>query len=264
MVYTDAVRDRRAWVVGVGLAVALVLASGGFLLGRLSGGTRASSVPVAAPGGGGKAPAALPAASPAPSSSRPAPPTPAATGRGLPPALAGGPSRLNPLGVPVGYPRSREGAVSACANYVSAYADVGNREPARVRALFRSIAVPAAADRLADTMISIDWENARRYDVPSVNSPQLNFNLRVVGFQVRSFTDRSAQVSVWGTVGLGRYGGTDAQAPQQGWGTDICTVQWTGNDWLLSDARDGPTGPAITDRAAEGIQRFVYVGGPSA
>lgn len=95
-----------------------------------------------------------------------------------------------------------------------------------------------------------------------MNSPQLNFNIRTVGYQVLSYNDAVVKVSIWGTVGLGRYDGTDSQAPQQGWGTDICTVQWTGNDWQLEDDQDGLAGPAITERAAEGMSRFIYVGGP--
>jgi hypothetical protein len=256
VVYDGDFSDRRLLAAGAVVA-ALILMSAGFLLGRLSnqgghGGNGSAAAPATTPA---QAPA-----SPLPSADETVPPvTGAAAG------LPGTPTRHNTLGIPVGYPHSRAGAVSACANYVSAYANVRNREPARIRALFRSIALPNVADRLSGALIAIDTQNAKSYGVTSLTSPQVDFNLRVVGYQVRSYTDANSTVAIWSTGGVGLYGsGDDNRKPRQAWGTDICSVSWSGGDWRLADARDGPAEPAITDRAAEGMGRFVYVGGPTA
>ena len=105
----------------------------------------------------------------------------------------GAPTRINEFGVPVGYPRTEAGAVSACGNYVSAYSDVRNREPTRIRQLFQSIALPSNAEPLAEQIIAVDERNAQDYSTTSVLSPAVNFNVRVAGYSVDSVHGRRSE-----------------------------------------------------------------------
>ncbi len=189
------------------------------------------------------------------------PQTPAAApaGRGLP----GMPTRTNEFGIPVGYPHTEAGAISACGNYVAAYIDRHNRDASQIRKIFASIGIADATDKLSDKVISADATTVRNFGLTSINSPQMSFNIRPIGYSVQSSKKDQVVVSVWSTAGVGLYADSGKLVPQQSWGTDICTVAWSDADWKLSDAGDGPNGPSITEQAAEGFERFIYVGRPA-
>jgi hypothetical protein len=175
--------------------------------------------------------------------------------------VPGVPSRINELGIPVGYPHTEAGAISACANYSSAWGDVHNREPSRIKAVFNAIAVPESATRLANKIIENDKEIIKVYGQSSIEAPGLNFNTRSAGYATRSYNENSADITIWGIVGLGLYGSKDPKlAPRQGWGTDYCSLSWNAGDWKVTDASDGPSTPDINERAAEGFHRFILVG----
>ncbi|MDT3446617.1 hypothetical protein [Pseudofrankia sp. BMG5.37] len=178
-------------------------------------------------------------------------------------ALPGTPSRVNEFGIPVGYPHTEAGAISACGNYVSAYMTSGNREPTRIRKILNSISVTGAADKIAKSITDTDAATAKNLGVPSINSPEAAFSLRVVGYRAQSFTTTKASIQIWANASVGVYGDAPDVAPRESWGTDICTVTWSGDDWDLSDAGNGPDGPAPTDRASEQFQRFVLQGAPA-
>jgi hypothetical protein len=176
-------------------------------------------------------------------------------------AFPGAPTRVNDFGVPVGYPRTEAGAVSACGNYVSAYSDVRNREPTRIRGLFQSISIPEVAGSLADRIVKIDEKNADDYGAASIFAPNVNFNVRVAGYTVRSFSVESAKVAVWGASSFGIYESSNsATIPRQGWGTDECELRWSAGDWKIVNSGDGPLGPSITERSSEAYGRFILVG----
>ncbi|WP_307873794.1 MULTISPECIES: hypothetical protein [unclassified Frankia] len=178
-------------------------------------------------------------------------------------ALPGAPSHVNEFGIPVGYPHTEPGAISACGNYVSAYMTTGNREPTRIRKILNSISTTGVADRLAKAITDTDTQTAKNFSVPSINSPQAAFNLRVVGYHTQTFTTTKASVKIWANSSVGVYDSTTGLNPVESWGTDICTVAWSGGDWKLVDAGNGPDGPAPTDRASEQFQRFVLQGAPA-
>lgn len=177
-------------------------------------------------------------------------------------ALPGAPSRVNEFGIPVGYPHTEPGAISACGNYVSAYSDVRNREPSRIKAIFSSISLPSVADKFASQIVDIDKKNAGTYAVPSINDPSVNFVSRVLGYKINSASRDTVAIDVWSATSFGIYGSQDPDLqPQTRWGSDACTVQWSNGDWKLSEAGDGPTGPLMTDRPAEDFKQYAFVGG---
>ncbi|MBL7496767.1 hypothetical protein I6A84_23920 [Frankia sp. CNm7] len=178
-------------------------------------------------------------------------------------SLPGAPSRVNEFGIPVGYPHTQAGAISACGNYVSAYMNSGNREPSRIRAVLNSISAADVAERLSKAIGDADAKTAQNFGIPSINSPQAAFNLRVVGYRVQDFASNKALIQIWATGSVGVYEGSPDLSPQENWGTDICTVTWNGEDWKLADAGNGPNGPVPTERASEQFQRFLLQGAPA-
>jgi hypothetical protein len=180
-------------------------------------------------------------------------------------ALPGAPSRVNEFGIPVGYPHTEAGAISACGNYVSAYSDVRNREPSRIREILDSVSTGAASKTIGDQIIKADQDNIKSLGANSITDPGLNFNLRVVGFTTKKLASNSTTISIWSVGGFGIYDNADVtSAPHEVWGSDDCTVTWAKGDWKLSAATDGPDGPIITQRPGEDFRRFFYIGGPSA
>lgn len=193
--------------------------------------------------------------SPQPSAGKPEQPADGAS------QIPGLPTRTNEFDIPVGYPRSEAGAVSACANYDRAYGIPANRTPTRVHDMFRSISTPSDGERLASTVLEIDKRNAEYLKVNSLQSPAVNWVGRVTGYSVTSYNENTANIRLWGIVGFGIYNSSDPNlAPREGWGTDDCQVVWDSGDWKLKDAKDGPWTPAITERTAESFRDFILVG----
>ncbi|WP_250281560.1 hypothetical protein [Frankia sp. CiP1_Cm_nod2] len=195
--------------------------------------------------------------------------TPPGSGSTVPPTahpaagqIPGMPTHINEFGIPVGYPHTEAGAISACGNYVAAYSATHNREPSRIRAILDSISETTAVNELANNIIEIDKKNAVIYNVTSINDPKIGFNHRILGFEVQQKAPDSITISIWSSASFGNYEDVDKKLlPQIHWGTDICTVRWLKDDWKIVDFSDGPGGPSITERAAEEYQRFIYVGG---
>ncbi|MCL9760738.1 hypothetical protein [Frankia sp. AiPa1] len=175
--------------------------------------------------------------------------------------IAGVPTRTNEFGIPVGYPRDQAGAISACANYDRAWGVPANRVPSRIHDMFRSISLPSDADRIANTILEVDKKNAEYLKVNSLQSPSVNWIGRVIGYSVTSYNENTANIRLWGIVGFGVYDSSNPElAPREGWGTDDCQVVWNSGDWKLTDAKDGPWTPAITERTAESFRDFILVG----
>lgn len=244
-------------VVTAALAAAVALPAG-ILLGRHSG-SDTDNRSLGASASSASSPTTTPAATVVPS------PTPAGVDHTAEPtgALPGAPSRVNEFGIPVGYPHTEAGAISACGNYVSAYMTAGNREPARILDILRSISATGVADKLAKSISDTDSATAQRLGVSSINSPEVSFSLRVIGYRVQNFTATKASIQIWANASVGIYNNPTDLSPKESWGTDICTVQWSEGDWGLSDAGNGPDGPAPTERASEQFQRFVLQGAPA-
>ncbi|WP_261575996.1 hypothetical protein [Frankia gtarii] len=123
------------------------------------------------------------------------------------------------------------------------------------------MALPEDAERLANSIMEIDKQNAIYFKLNSLQSPTMNWIGRVTGYSVRSYQEDEANITLWGIVGIGIYDSKDPKlAPREGWGTDNCQVVWNSGDWKLKDAGDGPWTPGITERAAEGFRDFLLVG----
>jgi hypothetical protein len=257
----DWVTRRLVVVIAVIFVVGAVTGSMiGYVAGRNAGNKKINAAPGPTATRG---PAAASGPTTAPGATRtviasPSPATGAAAGPDR--TLPGSPTRVNEFGIPVGYPHTEAGAVSACGNYVSAYLDSANREPSKIENIFRSITMNNVAKRLAQAIIAIDRQTSREYNVDSIQSPKMGFSLRVVGYKIENHRPNQTTIDVWSTGSVGVYGGPDNLKPRESWGIDVCTVSWDGADWKLFDAGDGPDGPMLTDRNSEGFRRFILIG----
>nr|WP_239393518.1 hypothetical protein [Frankia sp. CiP3] len=188
------------------------------------------------------------------------PQAPTQTGRQLP----GMPTRINEFGIPVGYPHTEAGAISACGNYVSAIQDPSMRSGGGIHLIFKSIALESSIEPLSKKIINSNAEIEKKFSISSINDPKFGFSLRVVGYKTIFNKNDEVAVSIWSTSSIGVYGDNNSGlSPQEKWGTDICKVSWSSEDWKLSEATDGPSTPPITSREAEAIQRFTYIGRPT-
>lgn len=170
--------------------------------------------------------------------------------RGEQPSADVGPTRTVD-GVPVGYERSRGGAVAAALNYgrVSARPEFVT-DPGRRMEILRTLATPEAARRyekqgaaalasLAETPLY----RATREGTPTI------WQTTPLGYRVERYSDDEAVVMAWsvGTFGVG-----DAP-PRAIFGSDTARLRWRDGDWKLAgDAgreEQGPT-PALAERAS--------------
>jgi hypothetical protein len=187
-------------------------------------------------------------------------PSPAQAGHSLP----GMPTRINEFGIPVGYPHTEAGAISACGNYISAIQEPGNRSKEKIYLTIESIAIISSVELLSEKILNADIELAKKFFVFSINDPNFSFSLRAAGYKTLSSKSDDVTISIWSTSAIGIFGEKNpALSPQEKWGTDICRVLWNDNDWKIFDANDGPAAPPITGREAETIERFTYVGRPT-
>lgn len=175
--------------------------------------------------------------------------------------VQGLPTRLNSLRIPVGYPHNEPGAISACANYVAAYSDASNREPTRIREVFKSITTEGSvADRTSQRLIEANNGTAKNFGAPSVNAPNFVLQYRVLGYKVVESKPDEAKIYIWLNANAGVTDGAPESKPRDFWGTDLCTVQWRGSDWKLFDANDGPDGPDPAEQRSEEFRRFLLIG----
>ncbi|MGP4115370.1 hypothetical protein ACTWP5_31290 [Streptomyces sp. 4N509B] len=160
------------------------------------------------------------------------------------------PARHTAHGVPVGYPRSQEGAVQAAVNY----------QLARSSAEYFTDA--AARHRVMGAMASTETrEPLTRNDDEAVSQVLASLNIDVgteadeasadtlvaraapLGTRVGGYSDQIATVEVW-MAGL--IGTTADRAPlpvSASWSTHTLTLRWQDDDWKLvsSSSTPGPT-----------------------
>jgi hypothetical protein len=152
------------------------------------------------------------------------------------PAQVAGAARMNG-DVPVGYARTRAGAVAAATNYSAVLAGPLVLEPARYRAAESVIASPPAQARLTaegEQAISAVDDGMRaaaqaRHGVVVRYTP--------IAYRVTAYDANGATVSIWGLWLLGEQG---LLPTTETWSTRTVLLQWIGGDWKLADASTSP------------------------
>ncbi|GAA4952975.1 hypothetical protein GCM10023205_12760 [Yinghuangia aomiensis] len=167
--------------------------------------------------------------------------------------------------VPVGYPRTREGAQSAAANYATAYGSSDMFRPAVRRAIVESMADPGSkAGLLARADTAFQAQTAVFGLDADGNAPKgLSFVCRAlpVGTKSVAYTPDSATVEVWGAGLVGLAGAGSTKPVSEAWTTTTLRLSWADDDWKLVDftQKEGPTpvGGLQTASGAEDIAKAV-------
>lgn len=145
-------------------------------------------------------------------------------------------------GVPLGYPRTRAGAVEAATNFTMVMASVPDNPDEYIRA--------------AETMAAPEWQTEAR----RLASNGLEFLVERYGaggsytfaplrYRVDSYTEHQATVSVWGVTVAS---GPKVAGIEESWLTGTLDLVWTHNDWRLAGqtSMTGPT-PELLQTTAE-------------
>lgn len=194
-------------------------------------------------GGGGGTDAAQTPKSPADST-----PTSQAGGSG-PGAKAGSVKS----GVPVGYPRTKDGATAAAVNYQVARSSPGyfTDEALRHQVLKTVMAPSALASQQAQ-----DDQTAKglmaALGVTEQTAPDMVMRAASLGTSVRSYSDDTATVRVWMSEVVG-VPTDNSKMPVSGtYSTYTLILQWENGDWKIAtiDQADGPTPLVAADQSA--------------
>jgi hypothetical protein len=141
-----------------------------------------------------------------------------------------GPEVVN--GVPVGYPRTEQGAIQAATNFTRVMASVPE-DASEYLAAAETMAAPEFlndARRLAQN--GIEFLRDRYGDGGSFSFAPLQY--RVVGY-----SDSEATIQVWGVTVAS---GPKIQGIEESWLTGTLKLVWVNDDWRLS-AQESVTGP---------------------
>lgn len=173
-------------------------------------------------------------------------------------AQNGGPTRIE-AGVPVGYPRTEDGAVAAATQYV---AGIDAKRLFDDDARAEAVEVLAAEDARADVTAQIEpgIELALQglgLDGETVaNDPSVVVRSLPAGYSVESYSDDEAVIDVWTTVIFFAEG---RQALSGLWSTERVNLRWERDDWRLTgfSSREGPTPPSTPTGGASGIAQRI-------
>lgn len=157
-------------------------------------------------------------------------------------------------GVPVGYPRTQEGAIQAATNFTRVMASA-LENPDTYRAVLMTMAAPSwvsDAERVAENGIRFFKD---RYGLggSSTFSP--------LRYRVNSYSNTRATIQLWGvTVATG----PRTDGIEESWLTGTVELSWVSGDWRIADqsSEPGPTpellqsGSDFSSRTLEGFKEY--------
>lgn len=226
------------------LLLALVLFSGGLVIGR--GSARSSSA---------ESPATPPASTAPAAQSKPATSeVPAAVPVR---ASAAGPARAV-AGVGVGWAHSQAGAVAAATNYALVLGGELLFDQARRHQAIAVLAAPkarAALQREADEAARLTRKGLRLPD-GAAGAAQAVVLTAPLGARVDHYDGSSARVAIWTT---GMAGSTTGIPVSQASGVTVIDLEWVGGDWrqVRVSSRPAPTAMAASDEVPSTASEFL-------
>lgn len=170
-----------------------------------------------------------------------------------------GPAR-SIAGVPVGYARTRAGAVAAATNYLTVLSSDAVLNDGRRDAAIRAMATSSFAPTFLKQTAAANTQLERgplgaglRRGAPTV------FQAGQLGYRVDSYSADAATVGIWNVALIGN---ATTVAPLVAWQTNTFQLRWAG-DWKLAGYRgeDGPTPAVPRGSATTPPARFVQRGG---
>jgi phosphoribosylcarboxyaminoimidazole (NCAIR) mutase len=139
-------------------------------------------------------------------------------------------------GVPLGYTRSKEGAVAAAVNFASLLNSQRLVDRDTYLKAVRAITAPESVD--AQVKKAGDYLDGLESSRHLLAKAQLGFSVAIrylpAGYQLVSFDDDKATVKVWGSTVLGL---EQEPLPVEAWGTTTFQLRWVGDDWRMVDQK---------------------------
>lgn len=184
------------------------------------------------------------------------PDTTAATGPAAKPTTQAGGSgtgsraRTVKDGVPVGYPRSRQGAVAAAVNYQVARSSPGYFTDAALR---RQVLQTVMATSSLPSQLEQDNQGTaallRALGVTTQTAPDMVMRSAPLGTRVDAYTTETATVDVWMSEVVGVPRDNSPMPVSATWSTYTLILQWQSGDWKAAAIKrsDGPTPLVATD-----------------
>lgn len=161
--------------------------------------------------------------------------------RGTVVAGEGGSRTVSP-GVSVGFPHTKDGAVSAATVYLVAMQSPLVRDRAKVAQLVEAIATDQYSATLKTSLNQLGDSTAQ-------SMKDFRMEPAAGAYRVTKYTDDTAVIEIWSpfiaTASDVLGGKTDTV-----WSRTILSLSWVGNDWKLAadDAKTDPDPDPITDR----------------
>lgn len=167
-------------------------------------------------------------------------------------------------GVPAGFPRTREGAVAAAANFVCTGQALLDMDPLGAEEAVRQMAAAAAAD----DQVRITMAGLRRTrEALAEGSGAVVFRQAAIAFRLEAWSPQRARVAVWNVGVLSRDG---IAPPQAGWAVSTFDLVWERADWKVwgETISPGPApvlndsvAPATSAQLASALDGFTDFGG---
>lgn len=159
-----------------------------------------------------------------------------------------GPTRTR-AGVPVGYARTREGAVAAATAYIKVLSSPLILDERRRRDAVEVLADPRTRQQQLDALETGAPAIAQSLRLPpggGTGGTPVLLQTIPVRVRVEAFTADTATVAVWQTS----LGGTTNGVPVlQRWGTTTVKLRWVDGDWKQVEARSSPGPVPLADDA---------------
>lgn len=172
-------------------------------------------------------------------------------------ARAGGEAVPPTHGQASGYPRTREGAVAAAADYLAALNGHVILDPVVVRRTLAAISAAGAREGLAQAYAAAATQLRQQLGIGTVPEPVVVVRAAPVGYRIAGYAPEAATVSIW-RVGIVGSGAT--AEPRQTWRTETVSLVWEVGTWKIASLRStpGPTPPLAAAPTSPG-QLFAAV-----
>lgn len=166
-------------------------------------------------------------------------------------------------GVPVGYERSRDGAIRAALNYQAVLSEAVAVPAAERRKLLATVVLPDQLEKVSDEF-EVGYRIVDESFALSSGATDAILRSGVLGYRVNAYDQGQAEIAIWEIA----IAASERTPPAAGkWSTTTLTLRWTG-DWKLAKTPERTDGPVpgstepkelVTDvRALEGI-RYVPI-----
>lgn len=151
-----------------------------------------------------------------------------------PPAVVGPGPTSEENGVPVGYARTREGAVAAATNFALLSANDEVWTPQLFQLAMKTLATEEWREE------AIDEATAGYEYVVERFGAEADISGAAIRYELLDFSSEAAVVKLW-TVSV--ISGPEQSSVEEAWGTSLVRLVWANGDWRV-DGTDNSSGPA--------------------